>query len=184
MKLGLNSGWEYAHIFDTKTGDLFLKKTTRSPNSVSFDRHEMELFRNSKNRLELTHNHPSSSSLSVPDLRMGTYDGVERVVAVGHDGSVYSAKSLADIESYHPVSKKIDQEIEHIFWPLIRSGDLEIEDANMLHGHIRNQVFSRFGMLDYQVENFGNTLSASLDVFPDNPDDIVEQIHEILEGEI
>jgi len=42
-------------------------------------------------RLVLAHNHPASTSLSGADLVLLGRPGVERVVAVGNDGSVYEA---------------------------------------------------------------------------------------------
>lgn len=173
---GLNTGWEHAHIFDVKTGDVYIQKTSRAVNFVEFDSRELAVMQNKKNRLELTHNHPSSSSLSLADLRVGTMPGVERVVAVGHDGGVFSARSIDTVHDITYAHDIADRKIRQLLNGLIREKKYRPESANYLHGHLLNSSLDRAGFIDYEAEVISEFMQSAVDDIPYDFDELVQLI--------
>lgn len=115
-----------------------------------------------KNRLELVHNHPSSSSLSLPDLRMGTLPGVHTVVAVGHDGTVYLGRSLSTPEVIEDAHRIADRGIYDFIRPKIHSGELSLDLMNVTQWHLVNSVLARLSMIDYEARNVTGGLKRAL----------------------
>ena len=159
---GEATGFEHAVVYDVRDGTEYVRKTTRSKNSVSFTRQEIAVFSNPKRRLDLVHNHPSGMSLSPADLRMGTLPGIERVTAYGHDGSLYSARSLADAEAITAASKVLDRLVQDHVYPLYTAGQLSISQASAMHWHLHNLAMDRLGLIEYSAERIRGLLQQTL----------------------
>lgn len=167
LEEGERTGFEHAVVYDVRTGTEFLRKTSRSPNSVSFDRRELSLMADPRNRLDLVHNHPSGSSLSVADLRMGTLPGIERITAYGHDGSLYSARSLASADRIQETAQRLTAAIKDRIWPLINAGRLSTSQAQALHHHIQNLALDRLKAIEYSAERIDGMLRSALGAIDD-----------------
>lgn len=159
---GEKTGWEHLVVFDTASRNEFIRKTSRSKNSVSVDRHEIAVLDHPKNRLEVVHNHPSSSSLSLPDLRMGTLRGIDSVVAIGHSGSIYRAKSLVSADIIVDAHKWADKVVRNKITKLINAKIITVEHANALHSHVVNQILHNTDIIQYSATNISGTLSEAL----------------------
>lgn len=168
LEQGERTGFEHALVYDVRNGTQFVKKTVRSKNSVSFTTHELALFANPKNRLDLVHNHPSGSSLSLPDLRMGTLPGIERVTAYGHDGSLYTARTLIDAGTLARLNRAISPEIENHLLTILNSGKLSSSQANHIRQHVKNLVLDAVGAIEYSVERIDGALKGVLAVLDDD----------------
>lgn len=166
LSKGLNSGWEHGHAFDVKTGHVFLRKTSRKPREISFSTRELQVFQNPRNNLELSHNHPSSSSLSGADLHFATQKGISRVVAVGHDGSVYSASVNEERKVFSRFYRDAEQIIRDEMWSLINKKVIAVDVANAVHAHLVNSLLSTSGLIDYTVEHFGDFAKKQIDRLP------------------
>jgi len=153
LNQGEKTGWEHLVAFDVNTGNEFMRKTSRKPRQVDFDRHQMVMLQQPGNRLEITHNHPSSSSLSIPDLRVSTLPGVSKIVAVGHDGTTYTAAALTDVKSLVDASAVIEREIFNSIKRKVQRNEISIDAAQIMHSHIRNLVLDKLGMIDYKAFN-------------------------------
>lgn len=162
LEEGERSGFEHALVYDTRTGTEYLRKTSRSRNSVSFGRRELSLFADPRNRLDLVHNHPSGSSLSIADLRMGTLPGIERVTAYGHDGSLFSARSLVPADTIEAMGRRLDTAIQGNLWPRVRAGSLTSSQANQLHQHLQNLAMDRLKVIEYSAERIDGALRSAL----------------------
>jgi len=149
---GIETGFEHAVVYDLKTRTEYIRKTSRRKHSVSFDKYELNIFYDSRRKLEVVHNHPGSSSLSGPDLKMATAPGVSRIVAVGHDGTYYGAsvldadalRDLLDITESRVLAKLVDA---------ARSGKVNSTQAQRIGAHITNRVLHRLGVIDYTMAN-------------------------------
>lgn len=162
LERGRAAGVEYACAFDTRTGVEAFRKTSNQRSAVYFDEAEVALFRDPRNRIELVHNHPSSSSLSVADLNLSRLPGIERVVAVGHDGGIYAGKALVEGTELQRLAKEVDQRLYDVILPLYRRGELSERSANMLHPHLKNATLAKLGAVDYQVVQLGPSLAEGL----------------------
>ncbi|HFD81061.1 MAG TPA: hypothetical protein ENK05_11835 [Gammaproteobacteria bacterium] len=173
LERGEATGFEHLVAYDTRTGAQFISKTTRSRNSVSLTRHDLAILMNPRNRIELVHNHPSGSSLSVADLRIATLGGTERVTAYGHDGSLYSARALVPEPGISSAAARLDGAIRREVAPLVAAGRLSSSQAGILHSHLRNLALDRERAIEYSVERIDGALKNVLDALDS---DTVQQI--------
>ncbi len=95
----------------------------------------------------LVHNHPSSRSLSLADLRLAWNAGCE-MVAVGHDGTRYTARMGKDVTA---VYNRVDSAVKAEFLGRIDARVLTIESAERWHHHVLNSVLARLGLMGYEV---------------------------------
>lgn len=176
---GEQTGWEYATVHDRNTGLELFRKTTRSKNSVSFTANELAAMSNPGFSLELTHNHPSSRSLSFPDLRISTLPGVNSIIAVGHNGTIYGASVKASVEKLTDAYRKYDSQLERIMWRHIDDDMITPNDASILHGHLLNTIFHRKKLISYSVTNAAKEFSDLLN----EQDELIQQvINDITQG--
>ena len=149
---GLKTGYEHASAVDLGKGIEFFRATTNKVSEIQFTNTQLGYLVDPKNNVELIHNHPSSSSLSLADMRVGSLPGVSRVVAVGHDGSVYSAATVAPRDRLVSAHRGVNDIVYSHLRPMIDAGDMSVADAEMMHGHLVNSALHRLGIINYQTE--------------------------------
>lgn len=164
---GHRTGYEYLVAYDVSSGNTFIQKTSRLPGAVNFSRHELTLLNDARNRIDVVHNHPSSSSLSLADLGIGTLPGVERVTAYGHEGTLYSAKSLGTRDDIVAAARQIDAMLRTHIQPLVDRGILSPSQAGVLHQHVLNLALDRRRLIEYSLERLEGTLKGTLTVVGD-----------------
>lgn len=174
---GERNGWEYAVVYDVDRRTEFIRKTSRMRRQVSFDRHELAVFMNPRNKLELVHNHPSSNSLSAADLRVATFPGLDSVVAVGHSGTIYRAKSLVSSGLINDAYRTADARVYFMVKAAGEQIGLSAAEVEQLHFHTINLILSRAGLTDYSATNISGPLAEALARFDAQAlDDIVDTI--------
>jgi hypothetical protein len=161
---GQKTGWEWAVFYNTETSDLLLKKTSKHPAAVDFSDSEMALLKNKANSIQLVHNHPSSSSLSLPDLQISYNEGVHSIVAVGHDGSTYIGKSLVDAVELKNKSRRVRELVRVEMWDMIEGDKITASQAGILDPHLRNRILKRLGLIKYRTENLSGEIKKVLDL--------------------
>ena len=146
-------GIEYAGLIDGSGKPLWIKRGQKS--AVSFTLGEVAQMRGGV----LTHNHPSSRSLSLADLRLAKHAGLKRVYAVGADGSVYVARVPAGVTeaAISRASAKAERQIRDWVMERIRSGAISVPDAERYHHHAVNLLLSRRGIIRYHASLAGKT---------------------------
>jgi hypothetical protein len=114
---------------------------------------EVQLFDRS-NRISLVHNHPGSSGLSGADLSQLRKPGVLRIVALGHDGSVFEAKAgprysalMSNEQTYSGLVQRIlfRVEIEQ------RWTDEDMTDVLRYVGHLAALALHRADVISYRA---------------------------------
>jgi len=180
LERGESTGFEHAMVYDVRNGTQFIQKTTRSKNSVSFTRQELAVLSNPRNRLDLVHNHPSGTSLSTADLRIGTLPGIERVTAYGHDGSLYSARSIASADEISRLSNEISRKLFQNIQPLVDSGRLSPSQAGAIDQHLHNLAMERVGAIEYSVERIDGVLRSAIDAL--DGDSIARILNDVTPG--
>jgi SPP1 gp7 family putative phage head morphogenesis protein len=147
---------EFAYIFDG-TGRELIKKQG-GVRVVEFTPAEVRSMEKAE-AVTLTHNHPSSASLSWPDIRfISRFEG-GRVVAVGHNGAEYIATAIKayKLEAAHNYAERI---VKDKFYALIAEakGNKKLEGAciamaNQYDAHAVNTVLDDLGVISYEVRN-------------------------------
>ena len=143
---GRKTGLEHLLVYDSETGRV-LGQAKGEPNRVRPPEKVLTVLDDRNASLVLHHNHPDSVSLSPADLAILTRAGVVRVVAHGHDGSIYEAMhgkhmyALARaLEGMSGVFKERLQEIER-----------RRIDTLGIRAHIRNLALHEAGMIRYRA---------------------------------
>lgn len=151
-KQGLETGWEFASIHDRATGELLFRRTSRSPNHVQFTNGQVAVLDDPVRRIDLVHNHPSSGSLSEADMRVSTLAGIESIIAVGHNGSVFVGRGLTTSARLGRAYNEADVALRRRLDPRVDAGDITLDDAGQLWNHLKHEVLARRGFVRYRIE--------------------------------
>ncbi len=127
--------FETAAIVD-KDGNRVMVQSQGHPSQVSFTKDEIAKVRGNY----FTHNHPSSRSFSLDDIRLSATHGPLEMRAAGNDGTVYrmssprgevwpSAERVSESHALH------DRGVQAEFMLRIERGELSVADANREHAH-------------------------------------------------
>ena len=177
---GLATGFEHAVAVDQAKGIEFFKTTSRKKAEVSFDRHQMVPLTDPRNNISLVHNHPSSTSLSLADMNMGTLDGISDVVAVGHDGGRFTSVTKVDSSKIKKAHGKANQAVRSEMWRIINNDSISVSDAETIHSHMINMALDRAGVIEYRHEG-ASTLRKALSQQPDSfESDFLDSIGELI----
>ncbi len=88
---------EDVYALDSRTGEIILSITDCNLDAkVGMNREQMDTIKNYKGKLVLIHNHPSGGRPSLADIMKLRYSTVEKIIAVGHNGSVYVVSDLKE----------------------------------------------------------------------------------------
>jgi hypothetical protein len=157
---GRKSGTEHLVVYDAATGKAYAPVSDGKKSSVAFPPWLLDELRNPQNQLVLHHNHPSSGSLSKPDLMvLASYPGARSIWAHGHNGSSYYAE---------PAKKPITSEAYNIAFNetqgwlqgLIRTGQIATQDAIDTFHHAILLLLAKRGVVNYQADLQGASLAA------------------------
>jgi len=171
---GLSTGNEHLVAFDQATGKELIKKTSHAVNYVSFTLEEVSLIRRGDRSIALIHNHPSSTSLSYADLKVGAHPGSAIITAAGHDGAIFSARVSSNFGTMANVEQNINRAVTDTIWPQINSGALTREQASAIHSHVQNVVMHRSRYMDYEATFNNGIVGKTLN---DLGDDIMANIY-------
>lgn len=171
---GLQTGNEHLVAFDQANGRELIKKTSYAVNYVEFSLQEISMLRNSNRSIELIHNHPSSSSLSFADLKIGGLPGTSVITAAGHDGALFHARVGANYATMVDIEDIIHNAVHDNNWALIRAGSINTSQAGQLHSHIQNVVLHRLGYINYEPI-FKEGIVGK--IIKELGDDVVEQMY-------
>ena len=117
------------------------------------------------------HNHPSGGSLSNADFVTTSYFQMAEIHAVTLDGSWYRGRAPKlegpeEVMKYRDelasVSGKLDDRAGHFLLPLIESGKIRIEDANVVHWHVVNEALAAAKLTQYDVLATGTLLGQAI----------------------
>lgn len=102
----------------------------------------------------MIHNHPSSASLSDSDLRLLNH-GPSAIEAIGHDGSLYRARRLADKDlytrSFNNAHRAAGWAVQDTFQDAVSDGVISIKDAGALHWHAVNSALAAARLISYDA---------------------------------
>lgn len=98
---GLHTDTECLLTLDAKTGDSLYNKIDGAKSQVIFPEKLIRLLANSDdNSINIIHNHPSSSSFSVDDLRNFKFGSLNSLGVVGHNKTIYYISRKGDIADF------------------------------------------------------------------------------------
>ena len=152
---GRREGVEFLSAYDEATGKTY--GTNRG--GVDFCELTSEMVAacaNPERRMVLHHNHPSSSSLSQPDIEFLNRPGVKGIAAHGHNGSYYYAEAgelpLGRV-AYQAVQGAVHEKMQ----ALITSGVFPVEATRALHNHAVWTALHAHGRIRYTAALEGET---------------------------
>ena len=115
--------------------------------------------------ISVIHNHPDSPSLSSGDLSLlESFPGLIRVIAVGHDGSLYRASLPKPGPGQSPQTyirqkaRPLREEAEARIVAIVRDQDFDKLAMARLSSHATASVLARRGMVDYAHSIAGGSL--------------------------
>ena len=99
-------------------------------------------------RIGAIHNHPGSSALSPPDLRLlEDWEGTDRVIAVGHDGSLYRASDPRPGLGY--AARQLWERAEQLINEEAANLDMDSSAMQRLTSHATASALDRAGFVSY-----------------------------------
>lgn len=156
---GKATGVEHLVAYDEMTGEVLERKKGKK-SSVSFSPSLIDALANPRNRIILHHNHPGSSSLSLPDMMVVTQQpGAKAIWAHGHNGSSFYAEPgefALKKETVNAISGALLTALQK----LINLGVVKIEDAQLLHNHLTWLAVHDVGQIKYIAELSGESKAA------------------------
>lgn len=150
LQKGRAEGIEHLTCYDAGTGKEFAPMSGgRSHCALSADM--VAAAANSKARLVMHHNHPSSSSLSAPDLHILMRPGVEAIFAHGHDGSLYRAAKGSKTVTKAAIKREYVSAYQWLN-ALVQASVVTITEAQIINGHVAWMKLHRLERIKYEAE--------------------------------
>lgn len=159
VEQGKKTGHEHLSGVDLVTGKRLPSTTSKKVNSVDLTPELKALVKDPKMRIELHHNHPSSSSFSLPDVQvLAHYPGLEVMVANGHDGSIFTARkgSVTSGAKMQQIVAKVRGQVRPLFQKAVFAATMTGQEAGILLSVVVNNALGAVGVFGYTEQ-----LSAS-----------------------
>lgn len=146
-------GVEYAGLVGPDGKLLWTKRGGKS--HVSFTPQELADMKGGV----LSHNHPSSASLSIQDLLLALKGGLKKIYAVGADGSIYAASVERNIDRglLKKAAEAAEYSVRKAFFEKIHAGEIAHEAASEFHWHAVNLLLSKRGFIRYHAATKART---------------------------
>lgn len=159
LKQGRSTGNEHLVCYDEFTGEVIARQEG-DRSSVTFDGPLLAKLRDERNSIVLHHNHPRSSSLSLPDMLVVTRQpGAKGIWAHGHNGSSFYAERGRRKFSEAKV-KAVTGAVRKALQLLINRGIIPLEDATLLDNHLIWSHLHQLGQITYVAQLAGDSLKA------------------------
>lgn len=158
LERGKATGNEHLVTYDANTGTILGRKQG-DKSSVHFDKPLIDALDDKANALILHHNHPRSTSLSLPDLMVTQRPGAAGIWAHGHNGSSFYAE-----RGQHKLKKStveaISVSIQGVLQKLINAGVVPLADAMLIHSHLAWLALNDVGQIVYRATLDGESKAA------------------------
>lgn len=155
---GRATGNEHLVAYNEATGETIATEEG-GKSSVAFTPALVEALADKSNAIVLHHNHPRSSSLSLPDVLVLKRPGAAGIWAHGHNDSSFfasrGAKKFSEA-AYRSIAKRVRTALQG----LITKRVITIEDAQLLDNHLIWLAVEAKGQLSYEYELSGDSLKA------------------------
>lgn len=159
LERGRATGNEHLIAFDANSGTEFARDAG-DRDSVTLNQRLKEALADSTRAIVLHHNHPRSSSLSLPDVKIGTLSpGAQGIWAHGHDGaSFYAERGELELKvtTVSAISDAIHQSVQR----KINLGEVDVEDAQIIFQHLVWLAVHNVRQVKYTANLAGATLAA------------------------
>lgn len=151
LAFGKANNRERMILIDDVTGRE-LARADGTQSSVAFTGEMNRILQDSRNRVRIVHNHPSSGSLSLPDLiAVYAHKGASEIEAIGHDGSLYvggaASGVIADGVTYSAAIKAV----QIAFMAEVVAGNMSAHQAGDMFWHATNTALAQVGIISYRA---------------------------------
>lgn len=167
---GKRTGHEWAIMHDDEGRDL-VRLSTGKKNYVQFDRNIAPELYSARHRLTVHHNHPSSTSFSVADVKaFGGLPGLDILYAHGQNGNIFRLRVLDRVRA-GSAAKTAEIRSTRLLTAAARAGEISYADANALHAHVRMLILVKRGVVQYEY-----TFAADTDAAAQRAADVIARI--------
>ncbi|MDR2186998.1 MAG: hypothetical protein LBE62_02975 [Azonexus sp.] len=163
---GIKDKAEHLIAFDAASGKEIERFSSGIRGEVAIPPKTWDLLNNKNARVNIHHNHPDSYSLSGKDLDKLAYPGGWKVVAHGHDGSVFSAAKIPGM------AKHIEKAHSAALAAVIQDAKLFRVRTEGVRAHLVNLALARAGVIKYDF-TLSSGLQAIMDAAPATYDRII-----------
>ena len=151
LAFGKANNRERMILIDDVTGRE-LGRADGTQSSVAFTGEMNRILQDPHNSVRIVHNHPSSGSLSLPDLiAVYVHKGSSAIEAIGHDGSLYiggaASGGIADGVTYPAAIKAV----QIAFMPEVVAGNMSAHQAGDMFWHATNTALAQAGIISYRA---------------------------------
>ncbi|MEM9148772.1 MAG: hypothetical protein AAGC57_21715, partial [Pseudomonadota bacterium] len=152
---GLRDGRESMVVLDARN-DRVVDWNRGDEDSVSMTGIMRDAARDGRRNLTLVHNHPGGDTftLSAPDFQvLQSLDGLETIVAVGHDGSIYRATKQSTqfvIDGRRLNVENLAQLAFRLTLGATENGQVDRADLAEVHAFVVARSLQQGGVIDYR----------------------------------
>ena len=141
---------EYLAGIDLDTGERVFEHTSGLPSQVIFTDFIMATLSNARRRIDMHHNHPSGGSLSDADLgALHGLPGMDRVVAHGHDRSLYAARRTDATPDEIRRAYRVGRGVINRTMAGLTGGNLRPALVRRHAAHLINTALAELGLVAY-----------------------------------
>lgn len=158
FRAGHETGTEHLAMYDAATRRVISASTSGERGFVKFPEEMAARMSDPSERIVAVHNHPGGSSLSVDDLSTLSFPGLHSVLAVGHDGSIYSASrgpnwprgnAFEQAARLTDLANKASYATQDLLSDLVSLGKITLEQYKKSFYDVVSRALHRLGVIDY-----------------------------------
>jgi SPP1 gp7 family putative phage head morphogenesis protein len=162
LRKGEATGKEHLVGYDAETG-VEVERKAGTKSSVVFSQSLVDRLSDPRSSIILHHNHPGSSSLSLPDVKVLDRPGAKAIFAHGHNSSQFYAERGADplkVTTVNAISDSLFKALQ----AMVNARKIEPDEAGLMHNHLVWLALHNVGQLTYRADLAGE----SADIFARN----------------
>lgn len=148
---GLATGRERVVAYDVQSGESFAA-SDGAVDRVDVSPEMRRAMSDPSRQIVAVHNHPGSTSFSQADIRALTnLPGMDEVVAVGHDGSIYRASYRGVTREAARIVQAVDAEWRTALQTAVNARVIDPPDADQVHAHLVQSLASELAGYTYEA---------------------------------
>ena len=184
LQKGRASGNEHLIAYDANGKEIH--RTSGTSKTVAVTPEFQKVMTDPASDIVVHHNHPSGTTLSIPDVQMLGMPGLSAVWAHGHNGNVYRGALTPEAKKYLPADpierarklQSICNAIDFDLFPpierAVQNDQISVDEGNRNFHELRNRVLNVAGILDYRT-------NADLGDFVERVPGLLEKLKDVIE---
>ena len=173
---GHQTGTEHLAMYDATTGRVISASTSGRADFVSFPDEMLDKLSDPSERMVAVHNHPTSLQLSSDDIQALIFPGLHTVMAVGHEGSIYSAsrgqnwpRGMPRDQAFYltDIVKRITSATNRMFGKLVSDRLITPEQYAKAFYDVGVRALHKLGVIDYVAGKTDHSIESHIEATAD-----------------